>query len=95
MVGMAIIRKMADDKPAEVVIASMMESEAKEAVAILQGEYNNIRFTAVWGNVFVRESLKDLSRNDILDNSANRDQLVADVLDILEDGGSKDGETRN
>ena len=40
MVGMAIVRKMAIDKPGEVIIASMLESEAKEAVSTLQSEYN-------------------------------------------------------
>lgn len=84
MVGMAIIRKLAKDKPAEVIIASMLESEAKEAVATLHSEFNNVRFTPAWGNVFVRNSLKDFSRNEILDNSVNRAQLVADVLEPLD-----------
>ena len=84
LVGMAICRKLIPEQPKEIIISSLEKWQADDAVDQLK-ENKNIKFTAIWGNLFVRESLKDLSRNQIIDNEKNRQLLVNDVLEDLDD----------
>lgn len=85
MVGMAVVRKLAEEKPEELIIASLLEEESRAAVKQLQPEVTAVRLTPVWGNIFVRDSLKDLTRGDILNNPEHRARLIADVMEPLDD----------
>ncbi|UCH63366.1 MAG: short-chain dehydrogenase [Fidelibacterota bacterium] len=85
MVGMAVNRKLADEQPAEMIIASMWEEEARAAVEQMNQEAPDVRCTPVWGNIFVRDNLKDLSRDEILNNPQHRTRLIADVMEPLDD----------
>jgi hypothetical protein len=85
MVGMAVIRKLAEEQPAELIVASMWENEAKAAVRQINQEVNGVRCTPVWGNIFVRDSLKDLPREEVLNNPQHRACLIADVMEPLDD----------
>jgi len=85
MVGMAVNRKLAEEKPAEMIIASMTEAEARAAVDQMKQEAPDLRFTPVWGNIFVRDRLKDLTRDEILNNPGHRALLIADVMEPLDD----------
>ncbi len=85
MVGMAVNRKLAEEQPAEMIIASMWEAEARAAVKQMKQEAPDVRCTPVWGNIFVRDSLKDLSRDEILNNPELRTHLIADVMEPLDD----------
>ncbi len=80
MVGMAVNRKLAEEKPAEMIIASKTEDEARSAVGQMQQEVPDQLFTPVWGNIFVRDRLKDLTRDEILNNPGHRARLIAEVL---------------
>ncbi len=83
LVGQAVTRRMIEDNPAEIVILSLEKWQAEEAVDLMQKLAPHIKFKAEWGNIFVRDSLKDLPRQEILNNPANRKLLMEDVLDDL------------
>lgn len=84
LVGSAICRKLMEEKPKRIIVSSLLESEAREAVEHLHTEYPKAgrkRFTPWWGNIFLRHSLKDLSREEILRDAERRKMLIDDLLD--------------
>lgn len=86
LVGSAICRQMIEEEPKRLIVTSLLESEAKDAVRTLQKEYPRLGrnfFTPWWGNIFVRHSLKDKSREELLSNESTRHMLIDDLLDEL------------
>jgi hypothetical protein len=51
----------------------------------LLSKSTDIRLTPEWGNIFVRDQLKDLSRSELLADETSRNILINDVLDDLND----------
>ena len=54
LVGSAICRKLMEEKPKRIVVSSLLESEAKEAVALLRAEFpkaGKSAFIPWWGNI--------------------------------------------
>jgi hypothetical protein len=84
LVGMAICKKLINEGPSELVILSLEKRQAEDAVETLE-ELTDIKLTPVWGNIFVPTELKDLPRNEILENEKNRQILIRDVLYSLTD----------
>jgi len=81
LVGMAVCRQALSEHPQELVVASLTEAEAREAVAQLSEEYvGPCRIVPVWGNIFVRDALQGKSRQEILEDEALRAMLIEDVL---------------
>ena len=97
LVGMAVCRGLITRKPSEIVILSLEKWQAEDAVQTLRALAPAIKFTPVWGNMFVRDKLKDLSRVEILENAKNREKgsktryppRVTDDNAILEKRGLK------
>lgn len=86
LVGMAICRGLVEKKASEIIILSLEKWQAEEAVEKLHVLAPKTKFIPVWGNMFVRDALKDLKRTDILDNPKNREILINDTLnDLSED----------
>ncbi len=86
LVGSAICRKIAEHQPRQIIVTSLHEGEAKEAVATLRKEFPKAGrrfFVPWWGNIFVRHSLKDTPRDEILSDPAKRQMLIDDLLDEL------------
>lgn len=83
LVGQAVCKKMIEEKPAEMIILSLLKEQAEEAVEIMKKIDPSIKYVPEWGNIFVRDSLKDLTRQEILTNHQNREVLMHDVLDDL------------
>jgi hypothetical protein len=84
LVGSAVSRKFLREAPDEIIIASLTEAEAREAVARLREETRTeLRLTPCWGNIFVRDALQGKSRTEILENESLRALLVEDVHDEL------------
>ncbi|HTY38047.1 MAG TPA: short-chain dehydrogenase [Bacteroidota bacterium] len=86
LVGSAVCRQMMPEKPKRIIVTSLFEHEAKEAVEILRREYPKAGknfFIPWWGNIFVRQSLKDTPRDEILQNPKMREMLIDDLLDEL------------
>ncbi len=85
LVGTAILRRLIEHNPKEVAILSLHEHEAIESCALMRNEAPNIQFTPFWGNIFVRTSLKDLNRNELLNNSEHRKVLCNDTMESFTD----------
>ncbi len=86
LVGSAVCRKFMEENPKRIVVTSLARPEAEEAVAALQKDYphgGKDFFIPWWGNIFVREQLKDLPREAILSNHAYRVMLIEDMIEEL------------
>ncbi len=86
LVGSAICRKFMEENPRRMVVTSLRKEEALEAVASLRREYPKAGrnfFVPWWGNIFAREALKELSREEILGDEKRRAMFIADMLDEL------------
>ncbi len=86
LVGSAICRRLMEEQPKRIIITSLKEFEAKDACAQMLKEYPSTGqkfFTPWWGNIFVRNEFKDLSREEILAAPALRNKFIEDILDEL------------
>jgi len=84
LVGMAICRSLLEEEPEELIVLSLNQWEAEEAADDLQ-RYNkaNTKIVPYWGNMFVRDKMQGLSRNDILENPQYRNWLIEDIMEDL------------
>jgi hypothetical protein len=92
LVGSAICRKLVEEGPRRIIVTALPRSEAEEAVRALRKDYPRKPanfFVPWWGNIFVRHELKDMRREDILDDPKLRAMLVDDMLEELTDGALK------
>lgn len=83
LVGSQVAFRIANDlTPEQIVIASLYNREVRDAVAQLQEMFGNrpIQFKGVAGNIFVRSSFTDKSREWLLDGYARREALYDDLL---------------
>ena len=86
LVGSAVCRKLMEFNPARIIVTSLKQHEAEEAVKelfLLYPDSPTDRFIPWWGNVFTRTLWKDLPREDILKDSEKRRILVDDCIDEL------------
>jgi hypothetical protein len=86
LVGSAICRKLVEEQPKQIIVTSLSQIEAEEAVGILKKEYPKLPknyFIPWWGNIFVRNELKDTLREKILSDETMRWQLIDDMLSEL------------
>ena len=84
LVGMAVCRKMLDEKPVELIVLSLNEWEAKQASEKLKKESDtDTEIIPCWGNIFVRDTMQGLSRAEILENPKYRSWLIEDILEDL------------
>ena len=82
LVGMAVCKRLIDEGASELIILSLEKWQAEDALRDLK-KTTKISLIPEWGNMFVRDSLKDLGRADILNNQENRSTLISDVLSDL------------
>ena len=86
LVGSAICRRFMEEHPRRIILTSLRKEEAEEAVSTLRADFPNARadfFIPWWGNIFVREDLKDLPRKEILGRAKNRAMLIEDIVEEL------------
>ena len=85
LVGSAIARLLVAEEPAELVVHSLNRDEAEEAQRALAAGFPDAptRFVPAWGNVFVREELKDHDRSGLLEDRGTRRAIVDDTMDEL------------
>jgi len=83
MVGRAICRELMRRHPDTLIITSLLEWEAKQAVEDLHREFPDspVQLIPMWGNIFVRAELKDVNRAEILASPRWREQIYRDVLE--------------
>lgn len=85
LVGMAVARQALEHKPTRVVVASLRQSEVDEALADLRAAFPDLaeRIEGFWGDLFVPESMRLLSRQEIQADPEARAALVDDVYGEL------------
>ncbi len=83
LVGRAICRELLHHGPDTLIVTSLLESEAREAVETLRREFPRTatKLVPMWGNIFVREPLKNVTRTEILNRSEWREQIYRDVIE--------------
>jgi hypothetical protein len=77
-----------EQHPRRIIMTSLARSEALEAVAEMRAAYPRVprgMFVPWWGNIFVRETLKDMPREEILRNRKLRAMFIDDILEDLTD----------
>src|SRR5690554_5610767 len=86
LVGNALIRKLVPEKPKQIIVTSLLKSEAEEACKKLYEEFPNVEegfFEPWWGDIFVRDEFKEINRNDLLNDEKKRKILMSDIMDEL------------
>ncbi len=86
LVGSAVCRKFMEEHPRRMIVTSLTEPEAREAVAALRQFYPDAdprMFVPWWGNIFVREELKDMPREKMLTSHKYRTMIIDDILEEL------------
>lgn len=79
LVGLQVCRRIARElRPRRIVVASLLEQEARGAVERLVREYGSagVSFEAAWGNLFLPTELAYRHRNEVLADRALRRQLL-------------------
>lgn len=88
LVGSAICRKLMEYEPAQLVISSLNQWEAEDAVAQLRREFPKAdpnMFVPKWGNIFSRTDWKDMNWNDVISDDAMRSEFLKDIFFDLDD----------
>lgn len=86
LVGSAICRNLVEEHPKRIIVASLLESEAREAVKSLRKLFPRLGaeyFVPWWGNIFLRHELKDVPRQELLKDHRTRAKLIDDLFDEL------------
>lgn len=75
--GSQIVREVSRQlRPRKVVVASLFREEVEELLHEVRQEFPEIAFVGEWGNVFVREAFRELSREQLLSNPAYHETLA-------------------
>ncbi|MBN2572234.1 MAG: short-chain dehydrogenase [Ignavibacteriales bacterium] len=86
LVGNAVVHKLIPEKPKNIIVTSLRQSEAEGYVEQLKKEFPNLPkdyFVPWWGNIFVRNEFKDMNRFDVLADPQKRKILMNDIMDEL------------
>lgn len=93
LVGSAICRKLMEHGPAELIVSSLNQAEAEDAINQLRKEFPNSdpnMFVAKWGNIFTRSEWKDQNWGDVLSGNDTRREFIKDVFFDLDETILKD-----
>ncbi len=85
LVGQAIAKQLLEEKPAEMVVTSLRQNEADEIRSILEKHPLNqgTKIISVYGDLFVREELSNLSKADIYTKPEQVGLMIHDIYDDL------------
>lgn len=85
LVGLAVIRLLLEHRPERIVVGSLRQREAEEAVEdlLMEPGAEGVQIDPAWGNLFVPEPLKDMGREEILSSAEARKMLVDDIYGEL------------
>lgn len=88
LVGYAVVRRIIVENPSKIILASLNEWEAREAVENLSKEfpdYPKENIIPWWGNIFLRQEWKDQNKLELLKNPEIRKILIDDIIEELDD----------
>src|SRR5688572_12157742 len=92
LVGMAVCRELLRQSPAAVIVGSIDEPSAREAVEVLRQEHPQTRAELIpaWGNLFVREAFKDIPPIQLARDKSARVTLLKDLYGELSGSNKAD-----
>lgn len=77
LVGLQVCRRVSFDlRPSRVVVASLLEAEARDAVERLASECPEVQYIPEWGNLFVPAELASEPRGRMLSDPTSRRKLM-------------------
>ncbi len=79
LVGLQVCRRICREmEPKHIIVASLLEDEARRAVVQLQTEFgdSDVGFVPAWGNLFVPHDLANTPRPQVLQSQATRRRLL-------------------
>jgi hypothetical protein len=85
LVGSSICRRLYREKPAGIVVGSLLRQEAEAACKIYQAEAPEIEFLPTWGDIFLRYDLRERGREEILSDPQMRRRVMLDCIEKLSD----------
>lgn len=82
LVGSAVCRTLLAERPARLVVASLLQAEAEAAVEQLRRDFAGAPtdILPLWGDIFVRAEYKDIPRRQLMADPKMRSQFLADVF---------------
>jgi hypothetical protein len=87
MVGQAICVQLLNELPKKLIVHSLFRGEAEEAAAYLNRTQKDrepkVTIAYDFGNIFVREDLKDEPRRELMERTENRTEMIEDILSDL------------
>jgi len=85
LVGQAVARRLARRDPAKLVLASLRKEESEGAVEALgrEPELRGVELVPAWGDLFVPDSMKDRSWQEIAADGDDRSRLIDDLYGEL------------
>src|SRR5579885_411055 len=83
LAGSAISRLVLAEQPAKLVVSSLHNEREEQTLRALRQEFPETPIEVEWGNIFVRESLKDLSPDQIRADPALRQTYLNDLFGEL------------
>ena len=87
LVGRAISKRLLARGPEQLIVTSLREEEAMEIVEVLEplGKKYGTEIIGEWGDIFVRDSMKDVGRGEVYKTRELREQFIADINNDLKD----------
>ena len=85
LVGQAVARRLLLEHPRQLILLSLHQHEAEEAVAAVRGEAGGVALQEAWGDVFAFADVKDRPRGQVFADRALRTRLIESLLDPLSD----------
>ena len=88
LVGAAITKKLMQYNPNKIIVTSLREYEAKDAIDTLKNQFpieSDERFEAYWGNLFTRHNWKDENPQSVMQDEKKRKRFIKDIFSELDD----------
>jgi hypothetical protein len=87
LVGSSVARRITEESPKRIILTSLKKEDAEEICNELTKEYGKAKgyYEPWWGNIFVRNDFKDLSREVYLNDPEMRLKAVYDIVNELND----------
>lgn len=88
LVGAAVCRRLFSEKPSKIIVTSLREAEARDAVQEMRAllpEGSDTELIPWWGDIFARYEERERSRGDLLADPKARMDIIRDVIEDLSD----------
>ncbi len=83
LVGRAVARQVLHHEPSRLILGSLRQSEAEEAVRDIEGSRRTTQLEAVWGDLFSPEDTQGMVRESMLADPDKRARMIDDLYGPL------------